>query len=103
MLNGHVDTVGVEGMNAPFAPRIEGDRLFGRRAANTKGGVAEIVAAAEALVASGAPVRPVLALVVDEKDASIGSPAVIDALPVMSNFGDWVTDPPLRRKRIQAA
>ena len=80
VLNGHVDTVGVEGMDAQFAPRIEGDRLFGRGAADMKGGVAGIVTAAEAVVASGAPFRPVLALVGDEEDASIGSAAVIDAL-----------------------
>jgi acetylornithine deacetylase len=45
-----------------------------------KGGVAAIVTAAEQLVAAGAPVRPVLALVADEEDASLGSAAVIDAL-----------------------
>jgi len=73
VLNGHVDTVGVEGMAAPFDPRIEGNKLFGRGAADMKGGVAGIVAAAEAVVASGARVRPVLALVADEEDASIGS------------------------------
>ena len=64
----------------PFTPRIDGDRLFGRGAADMKGGVAAIVAAAEHLVASGARVRPVLALVADEEDASLGSEAVIDAL-----------------------
>ena len=32
MLNGHLDTVGVAGMEDPFAARIEGDRLFGRGA-----------------------------------------------------------------------
>lgn len=80
VLNGHVDTVGVEGMTAPFSPRIEEDRLFGRGAADMKGGVAGIVAAAEAVVASGAKLRPILALVADEEDASIGSAAAIDAL-----------------------
>jgi acetylornithine deacetylase len=81
VLNGHLDTVGVTGMVAPFEPRVNGDRLFGRGAADMKGGIAAIVAAAEALVAREAPVRPVLALVADEEDASIGSPAVIAALP----------------------
>ncbi len=81
VLNGHLDTVGVMGMTAPFSPRIEDDRLSGRGAADMKGGVAGIVVAAERLVASGAPVRPVLALVADEEDASIGSEAVIRALP----------------------
>jgi acetylornithine deacetylase len=81
VLNGHLDTVGVIGMAAPFTPRIEGDRLWGRGAADMKGGVAAIVTAAEHLVAIGAPVRPVLALVADEEDASAGSQAVISALP----------------------
>lgn len=81
VLNGHLDTVGVAGMTDPFTPRIEGNKLFGRGAADMKGGVAGIVAAAEHLVAANAPVRPVLALVADEEDASVGSAAVIDALP----------------------
>jgi acetylornithine deacetylase len=81
VLNGHLDTVGVAGMAEPFDPRLDGDRLFGRGAADMKGGVAAIVAAAEHLVATKAPVRPVLALVADEEDASLGSEAVIDALP----------------------
>jgi acetylornithine deacetylase len=46
-----------------------------------KGGVAALVVAAERLVAAGAPVRPVLALVADEEDAGLGSEAVIEALP----------------------
>jgi acetylornithine deacetylase len=79
-LNGHLDTVGVAGMPQPFTPRVDGDRLYGRGTADMKGGVAALVAAAEHLVAEGAPVRPVLALVADEEDASLGSEAVIAAL-----------------------
>jgi len=81
VLNGHLDTVGVAGMPAPFTPRVDGDRLLGRGAADMKGGVAALVAAAERLLATGAPVRPVLALVADEEDASLGSEAAIEALP----------------------
>jgi acetylornithine deacetylase len=81
VLNGHLDTVGVAGMAEPFTPRLDGDRLFGRGAADMKGGVAALIAVAEQLVATGAPVRPVLALVADEEDASLGSEAVIAALP----------------------
>jgi acetylornithine deacetylase len=81
VLNGHLDTVGVAGMPAPFTPRVDGERLYGRGTADMKGGVAAIVAAAEHLVAAKVPVRPVLALVADEEDASLGSEAVIDALP----------------------
>src|SRR5690242_3067938 len=47
VLNGHLDTVGVAGMTEPFTPRVEGDRLHGRGAADMKGGVAGLVTAAE--------------------------------------------------------
>jgi acetylornithine deacetylase len=80
VLNGHLDTVGVAGMPAPFTPAEDGDRLSGRGAADMKGGVAALVVAAETLAASAA-VRVVLALVADEEDASQGSEAVIAALP----------------------
>jgi acetylornithine deacetylase len=81
VLNGHLDTVGVAGMTQPFTARIEGDRLYGRGAADMKGGLAAIVVASERLVQQGAPVRPVLALVADEEDGSVGSEAVVAALP----------------------
>jgi len=88
VLNGHVDTVGVSGMDAPFTPRVDGNRLYGRGAADMKGGVAAIVAAAEELARVGAPIRTVLALVADEEDASLGSEAVIDALPSLGVLPD---------------
>lgn len=81
VLNGHLDTVGVAGMPQPFTPRVEGERLYGRGAADMKGGVAALVVAAERLVARAGSVRPVLALVADEEDANLGSEAVIAALP----------------------
>lgn len=83
VLNGHLDTVGVSGMPTPLEARLDGDRLAARGAADMKGGVAAMVCAAEHLVAAGAPVRPVLALVADEEDVSLGSRAVIDALPAL--------------------
>jgi acetylornithine deacetylase len=83
VLNGHLDTVGVTGMPDPFTARVDGDRLYGRGAADMKGGVAALVVAAERLAAAKAPIRPVLALVADEEDASLGSEAVIAALPAL--------------------
>lgn len=79
VLNGHLDTVGVSGMEQPFAARVEGDRMLGRGAADMKSGLAAAVVAAEQL--AGSHVRPVLALVADEEDANAGSEAVIAALP----------------------
>ena len=79
LLNGHVDTVGVEGMPAPFEPKVEGDRLYGRGAADMKGGVAGLVIAAEEIAREDRG-SVVLALVADEEDASLGTEAVIDRL-----------------------
>ncbi|GAA4408453.1 ArgE/DapE family deacylase [Fodinibacter luteus] len=81
VLTGHLDTVGVDGMTAPFEPRTDGDRLEGRGACDMKGGVAAIVVAAEELARRGSPGRVVLALVADEEDASLGTEAVLEALP----------------------
>lgn len=78
LLNGHLDTVGVEGMDDPFTVRIDGDRMFGRGTCDMKAGVAGMVVAAETLAAerpSGGMVM--LALVADEEDASVGTPTVI--------------------------
>ncbi len=38
ILNAHLDTVGVAGMERPFEPRVDGDRLYGRGAFDMKGG-----------------------------------------------------------------
>src|SRR3954468_1860101 len=84
VLNGHLDTVGVAGMAEPFVGRVEGDRntgrLLGRGACDMKGGVAAMVAAAEAVAARGTAGDVVLALVADEEHASSGTVAVIDRL-----------------------
>ena len=78
VLNGHLDTVGVEGMDDPFTARIDGDRMYGRGTCDMKGGVAGMVVAAEALLVDPpAGGRVLLALVADEEDASVGTPTVI--------------------------
>ncbi|GIL35584.1 M20/M25/M40 family metallo-hydrolase [Phycicoccus sp. DTK01] len=81
VLTGHVDTVGTDGMDAPFTPVVDGDRLDGRGACDMKGGVAAVVVAAEELVRRTAPVHIVLALVADEEDLSLGTESVLEALP----------------------
>jgi acetylornithine deacetylase len=80
VLNGHLDTVPVEGMPAPFVPRIEGSRLYGRGASDMKAGVAGLLVAAEDLAARDAPGRLVVALVADEEDGSTGAEAVLAEL-----------------------
>ena len=75
MLCGHSDTVGVEGMTAPFDPVERDGKLYGRGAQDMKGGVAAILAAARAiaeknLLRAG---KLVIAMVADEEHASIGA------------------------------
>ena len=80
VLNGHLDTVGVEGMTDPFTARVTSGRLYGRGASDMKGGVAGIVVAAERLAAADVPGVIVVALVADEEDGSIGAEAVLQDL-----------------------
>ncbi|HEX6639991.1 MAG TPA: M20/M25/M40 family metallo-hydrolase [Thermoanaerobaculia bacterium] len=77
MLCGHSDTVGVEGMDAPFTPLLRDGNLYGRGAQDMKGGVAAIVGAARAIAQSGlARGSIVMAFVADEEYMSIGAEAV---------------------------
>ena len=76
LLNGHLDTVGVAGMEVPFEPRVEGGRLHGRGAYDMKGAVAAmLVAAAEATGLRG---DVIVTAVADEELASIGTEAVLE-------------------------
>jgi acetylornithine deacetylase len=76
LLNGHLDTVGVAGMEAPFEPRIEDGRLYGRGAYDMKGAVAALMVA----VAGAPELRGdiVFTAVADEELASVGTEAVLE-------------------------
>jgi acetylornithine deacetylase/succinyl-diaminopimelate desuccinylase family protein len=70
VLEAHLDTVSVKGMTIPpFEPRIEGGRLFGRGACDTKGGLAAMMEAVASVHADGLtpPCEVWLAAVVDEE------------------------------------
>jgi acetylornithine deacetylase len=78
MLCGHVDTVGVEGMQDPFDPRERDGHLFGRGSQDMKGGVAAMIDAARVAAARGlSRGRLIVAAVVDEEYASIGADALV--------------------------
>ena len=78
MLCGHIDTVGVAGMESPFAPVIRQNRLYGRGAQDMKGGVAAMIDAARAARDHGfRKGRLVIAAVVDEEYESIGADALV--------------------------
>jgi acetylornithine deacetylase len=78
LLNGHLDTVGVEGMTiSPFGAQIQGSRLLGRGACDMKGGVASLLAAVRRLVHAGPTPNLVVLLTADEEHASLGMAAAV--------------------------
>ncbi|MBW2271638.1 MAG: M20/M25/M40 family metallo-hydrolase [Deltaproteobacteria bacterium] len=87
----HLDTVPVDDMEIdPFDPRIDGDRLYGRGACDTKAGMAALVAALERVLAAGRLRRNVV--VVGEADEEYASVGVRDVMQHLGSKGrpDWV-------------
>lgn len=83
MICGHTDIVGVAGMTiSPFEPLVQDGRLYGRGALDMKGGLASILGAIKAV--KDANFEPagdlVLAFVVDEEHASLGTQALVSEI-----------------------
>jgi acetylornithine deacetylase len=88
LLNGHLDTVSVEGMNRPFEPVEQGGKVFGRGSQDMKGGLAAGIAALLALAENRHRFRGevVLAAVADEEDQSLGTQYFLSQWPKDSLF-----------------
>ena len=78
LLNSHLDTVGVEGMEQPFTLRQVGDKLYGRGAYDMKGSAAIMLMLAEYFVKHPPAVDILLTFVADEEDLSVGMEYVVD-------------------------
>ncbi|NJM06068.1 M20/M25/M40 family metallo-hydrolase [Candidatus Gracilibacteria bacterium] len=77
MINAHVDTVGVSGMAQPHQPRIAAGRLYGRGAFDMKAGLAAGMLAVATAAQQSLRGDVLLAAVVDEEYASIGTRALL--------------------------
>lgn len=75
MLNGHTDTVGVEGMEEPFSAAVRDGKMYGRGTQDMKGSLAAMLGAVKALVDGGIELNGTLlfAAVADEEDRSLGT------------------------------
>ncbi len=75
MLNGHYDTVEVDGMAEPFSGAVRDGKLYGRGSYDMKGSVAAGMAAVKMLKDSGSVLRGdvIVAAVADEEYGSCGT------------------------------
>jgi acetylornithine deacetylase len=75
LLNGHTDTVGVEGMAEPFSAAVRDGRLYGRGSYDMKASLAAILGAVKALSDANVTLAGdlVVAMVIDEEHSSLGS------------------------------
>jgi acetylornithine deacetylase len=82
VFNAHLDTVSVEGMEAPYSAQLSDGKLYGRGSWDTKGGLAAGVSALLALQQARTPLRGDLLIVgaVDEEYASLGTQALLEDL-----------------------
>lgn len=92
MLNAHVDTVDVAGMDEPFSGALRAGRVYGRGAYDMKGSLAACLAALKALAEAGPRLRGdvLVAAVADEEYASLGT---ADLLGRYAVDGAIVTEP----------
>jgi acetylornithine deacetylase len=78
MLNAHMDTVGVDGMDKPFEPEVRDGRLYGRGSYDMKGALAACMLATARVAGDGLAGDVIFTGVADEEHASIGVQAVLE-------------------------
>ena len=93
MLNGHIDTVGVADMDAPFSGYMEDNKLYGRGAYDMKAGVAASLIAAKRAKSLNLRGDVIVTAVADEEVASKGTYAIIQELHRWRTDAVIVTEP----------
>ena len=78
LLNAHMDTVGVAGMERPFEPTVENGRLHGRGSYDMKAGLAAIMLTGAEAAKAGLSGDVIVTAVCDEEVASIGTARVAE-------------------------
>ena len=75
MLAGHLDTVGVDGYESPFDPKIENGKIFGRGSCDMKAGLAAYLEVLRKIKERNIQLSGdlIIAGVIDEEHAMIGS------------------------------
>lgn len=92
ILNGHMDTVGVDEMEDPFSGKILGNRLYGRGSQDMKGSLAAMLGAIKALVDGKLTLDGdlIFAAVADEENQSLGT---VELIKEISADAAIVTEP----------
>ena len=72
LLNSHLDTVGIEGMDHPFTLKQEGDKLYGRGSYDMKGSAVIMLLLADHFTRHPPQLDIILTFVADEEDLSTG-------------------------------
>lgn len=80
LLNGHMDTVGVEGMDIePFIPRFENGKIFGRGSLDMKAGLAAMLVVVDTILKKNLELKGdlIFSFVVDEEFGSVGTEMLV--------------------------
>jgi acetylornithine deacetylase len=78
LLNAHLDTVGVDGMDQPFSLKRQEDRLYGRGTYDMKGSIAIMLLLADYFTRQVPPLDILLTFVSDEEDRSTGMEYLVE-------------------------
>src|SRR4051812_31182119 len=77
LLNAHMDTVGVAGVDTPFSPVVKDGRLHGRGAGGMKGSLAAMMLVGATAVREGFRGDVIVAAVADEEVGSVGTEELV--------------------------